>query len=118
MNSVDGSLKVEYKYKGRDHSGVTMAQLDRASDCGSEGCGFKSHWSPLSDLFYVGWYSVSSSGADCKSVGKPRVVQLHPSPPFAIVAQLVEHLTCNQVVGGSSPLDGSILILFGGYYEI
>ena len=27
---------------------------------------------------------------------------------FAIVAQLVEQLICNQPVGGSSPLDGSI----------
>ena len=27
---------------------------------------------------------------------------------YAIVAQLVEQLICNQQVGGSSPLDGSI----------
>lgn len=30
---------------------------------------------------------------------------------FASIAQLVEHLICNQVVGGSSPLAGSIHIV-------
>ena len=29
-------------------------------------------------------------------------------PTNAIVAQLAAHLTCNEVVGGSIPLDGSI----------
>ncbi len=38
---------------------VIIAQLVRASDCGSEGRGFESHWSPQSSLgFFL--YSVSS----------------------------------------------------------
>lgn len=31
---------------------VIIAQLVRASDCGSEGRGFESHWSPYSSLGY------------------------------------------------------------------
>jgi hypothetical protein len=31
----------------------------------------------------------------------------HAQFAFAVLAQLVEHLTCNQVVTGSNPVDGS-----------
>ena len=31
---------------------VIIAQLVRASDCGSEGRGFESHWSPYSSLVF------------------------------------------------------------------
>ena len=53
---------------------VSVAQLVRASDCGSEGHGFKSR-----------------------------------PTPHAFVAQLVEHLICNQGVAGSIPVKGSKL---------
>ena len=53
---------------------------------------------PEADIVYIpavvikyynkGGYSVSSSGADCKSVASARVVQLHPLPPYAGVAEL------------------------------
>ena len=36
---------------------------------------------------------------------------LHPDQNYATVAQLVEQLICNQPVGGSSPLSGSIMVL-------
>src|SRR5881296_2097646 len=53
---------------------VTVAQLVRALDCGSRGCGFDSHRSPHTRI----------------DVSAP-------------LAQLVEQLTLNQRVGGSSP---------------
>ena len=38
----------------------------------------------------------------------PKIVCFYILRPQAVLAQLVEHLICNQAVSGSSPLDGSI----------
>ena len=44
-----------------------------------------------------------SMAADCKSAGvMPTVVQVHPGPQFAGVAQLVEHQPSKLRVAGSS----------------
>lgn len=32
---------------------VAIAQLVRASDCGSEGRGFETHWPPKDSKFYI-----------------------------------------------------------------
>ena len=37
--------------------------------------------------------------------------------PKAGVAQLVEHLTCNEDVGGSTPLGGSSVTFFIAYFR-
>ncbi len=67
---------------------VTVAQLVRAPDCGSGGCGFNSHQSPCSGL------SDPCSG------------------PRRSVAQLVEHRSPKPAVGGSSP-SGPVLLSTG-----
>ena len=47
--------------------------------------------------------------ADCKSAGvMPTVVQVHPGPQYAGVAQLVEHQPSKLRVAGSSLVSRSI----------
>ena len=79
-----------------------------APDCGSGDRGFESHYPPF---FYVklqpfmggqtllGYrQAVKAQHFDCCIVGS-----IPTSPVHGTLAQMVEHLTFNQVVGGSSP---------------
>ena len=79
-----------------------------APDCGSGDRGFESHYPPF---FYVklqpfmggqtllGYrQAVKAQHFDCCIVGS-----IPTSPVYGTLAQMVEHLTFNQVVGGSSP---------------
>ena len=78
-----------------------------APDCGSGDRGFESHYPPF---FYVTiqpiWavklmgyrQAVKAQHFDCCIVGS-----IPTSPVYGTLAQMVEHLTFNQVVGGSSP---------------
>ena len=78
-----------------------------APDCGSGDRGFESHYPPF---FYVNiqplWavklmgyrQAVKAQHFDCCIVGS-----IPTSPVYGTLAQMVEHLTFNQVVGGSSP---------------
>ena len=72
----------------RIHFAVGVAQLVRAPDCGSGGRGFESHHSPFVFLSSILLFFV------CCCYGF-----LYCEP----LAQVVEHLTFNQVVPGSSP---------------
>ena len=52
-----------------------------------------------------------SMAADCKSAGvMPTVVQVHPGPHLAGVAQLVEHQPSKLRVAGSSLVSRSLLL--------
>lgn len=66
---------------------VIVAQLVRASDCGSEGCGFKSHRSPKKNRLLFN--------------------QQH-----AHLAQLAEQRTLNPEVTGSIPVVRTTLFLY------
>lgn len=81
---------------------------------------------PTIQTIIMGVYTVSGSGADCKSVTKVRVVRLHQLPPshfshkmkpYSLIvighchsglAQLVEHLPDMEEVVGSSPTSTTI----------
>ena len=79
---------------------VELAQLVRAPDCGSGGRGFDSHIPPH-------FFFIISLG--CRQVVRhgtltPAFVGSNPAiPANDPLAQLVEHLTFNQRVWGSSP---------------
>ena len=76
---------------------VDIAQLVRAPDCGSGGRGFESHYSP-----HMYWGVAKSVRQRTLT---PSCVGSSPAAPaiFDPLAQLVEHLTFNQGVDGSSP---------------
>ena len=80
---------------------VGIAQLVRVPGCGPGGRGFESHYSPhFTDSAY---YGVSPSGkAPDFDSGTRRFKSCHPSQFFDPLAQLVEHLTFNQVVRSST----------------
>lgn len=62
-------------------------------------------------IFFHGEIPERLKGADCKSaVVMATVVQIHLSPPSAGVAQMVEHLTEDQSVGGPIPSSGTNLL--------
>ena len=84
---------------------VGIAQLVSAPDCGSGGRGFESHYPPFCyiDFFYALGYrqGVRHSTLTAAFAGS------NPASPVLFlsgcVAQVVEHLTFNQVVRGSNP---------------
>ena len=78
-----------------------VAQLVRASDCGPEGRGFDSHLPPH---YNIG-VSPSVKAPDFDS-GIRRFKSCYPSHQKlnnGSLAQVVEHMTFNHVVRGSSP---------------
>ena len=78
---------------------VGIAQLVSASDCGSEGQGFESLYPPF--ILIVGYRQ-----AVRHRVLIPAFAGSNPASPaykYGPLAQVVEHLTFNQVVPGSSP---------------
>ena len=80
---------------------VGIAQLVRVPGCGPGGRGFESHYSPhFTDSANVG-VSPSGKAPDFDS-GTRRFKSCHPSHFCDPLAQLVEHLTFNQVVRSST----------------
>ena len=93
---------------------VGMVQLVSAPDCGSGYHGFESHYPPS---FFI--YFQKKPWPDCRGVCllgyrqavrhrtlTPAFVGSNPTSPVYMcgrVAQVVEHLTFNQVVRGSNP---------------
>ena len=76
---------------------VGIAQLVSAPDCGSGGRGFESHYPPFNKAMgYRQAVRHSTLTAACAGSNPA-------SPVYGCVAQVVEHLTFNQVVRGSNP---------------
>ena len=83
---------------------VGIAQLVRVPGCGRGGRGFEPHYSPhFFRCRMQGTVGVSPSGKARDFDSRIRKVRILPPQPFDPLAQLVEHLTLNQGVPGSSP---------------
>ncbi len=95
---------------------VGIVQLVRASDCGSECRGFESHYPPFSVresvVHMCGHPQMGHRQAVRHSTLTATCAGSNPAGPvkvtsclieYGILAQVVEHLTFNQVVRGSSP---------------
>ena len=93
------------RIRQRPHDG-SLAQLNRASDYGSEGCGFESRRSHFFDLLESGRIPEWPNGADCKSAGCYlrwfESISAHTKQSFAAIAQLVEHDLAKVGVASSS----------------
>ena len=78
-----------------------MAQLVSAPDCGSGDRGFESHYPP----FFIAHFSMGYRQVVRHSTLTAACAGSNPAGPdsFGALAQVVEHLTFNQVVGGSIP---------------
>ena len=96
---------------------VGMVQLVSAPDCGSGCRGFESHYTPFSFIFILaGSVRYKASMGYRQAVRHrtltPAFAGSNPASPvylgsrerkYGRVAQVVEHLTFNQVVRGSNP---------------
>ena len=81
---------IEQRYGGRSSAG-------RAPDCGSGGRGFKSHRSP--HLFHT----VRRFADERREKSRDNALDARRMDELGPLAQLVEQLTLNQRVEGSSP---------------
>ncbi len=81
---------------------VTVAQLVRALDCGSRGCGFDSHRSPQDSRAPVAQLD-RALASEAKGQRFESSRAHHRRSSVGPLAQLVEQLTLNQRVQGSSP---------------
>ena len=89
---------------------VGIAQLVSAPDCGSGGQGFESLYPPFTIISIYQLDSLGYRQAVRHRILIPAFAGSNPAGPVSgVLAQLVEHLTFNQVVGGSNPPCLSIL---------
>ena len=96
---------------------VGMVQLVSAPDCGSGYRGFESHYPPFSFIFILAGSVRYKSTMGYRQAVRHRTLTpafagSNPASPVCLgsretrygrVAQVVEHLTFNQVVRGSNP---------------
>ena len=89
---------------------VGIAQLVSAPDCGSGGQGFESLYPPFTIISIYQLDSLGYRQAVRHRILIPAFAGSNPAGPVTglciyrgVLAQLVEHLTFNQVVAGSNP---------------
>ena len=82
---------------------VGMVQLVSAPDCGSGYHGFESHYPPFFFFYRKDIIGLSPSGKAQDFDSCIRRFESNQPSHYGCVAQVVEHLTFNQVVRGSNP---------------